>query len=139
MVAKTEQPNTTALKLMAVDGHRVSERFRQLCGDEDNASPELLAYVEGLAKNYLRFKQQSVEQAKNKSAKRVTQTNWSFTKDPLDSDVDIVTRHKLLMKHGNFSMAFSVAFQPHLRYFGDSDEALSSSPRREHAFTKSEL
>ncbi len=131
MSASLEPENLreSKLNLMGVEDHSFRDRFEHLCGPGSEATPALRLYIEGLAENYLKFKAEADKRKQDPTHKRVTQTNWSFRQDPLDAEIDIVTRHKLLRRFGDFSMAFSVAFQPRLSYFGDQDGLIAFRKR----------
>lgn len=52
--------------------------------------------------------------------KKVSQTYWAEEQDESTTSVEAQKRSKLLRQFGDFSLAYSTAFQPRLKYFVDS-------------------
>ena len=54
-----------------------------------------------------------------KARREVSQTYWAAEQGEVDSAVEADVRNLLIQQHGDFSLAYSLAVQPRLEYFGD--------------------
>lgn len=62
---------------------------------------------------------------------RDSPTYWAQRHQPAgEASISVEARWELLRQHGNFTMAYSVAFQPHLQYFGDGQGLVAYRQRR---------
>ncbi len=95
-----------------------------------NKQPEPVA-AEGPLSRRDKGSQPKYSRSRRSRSKRrdVSQTYWAREQDVVESEMSLPMRMDLLSRFGDFSMAYSTAVQPQLRYFGGQDGYLAYRQR----------
>lgn len=69
----------------------------------------------------------------------VSQTYWAQEQDEIECGLSLDLRSDLLTHYGNFTLAYSVAVQPRLQYFGDEEGYLAYRKRWGNTFVLGDI